>query len=230
MSPSKSDIDLVPWDSRSEAHVLRLRQQRLTCGWGVEGVETSRSQLPGTQRLFLWLVLKPSHRDYAALLHTHRRRFPREEEPLADTARLTFPRRRSEPFVPIGHVALDVAPPGSAPCDRVGASNFFVSPALRGRELARQAVETTTALASRYARFLVAEVPVRDMERYERFGDGRPKFSLVDWYSSLGFRLTGGENRLVSEIDSEGRAWSVELVAMELDLRGHERFTEKSLL
>lgn len=65
---------------------------------------------------------------------------------------------------------------------QIGATSLYISPALRGQEFARQAVETTRSVGRHYGRFVVAEAPVREsdeaVERYEKFGDGRPRVCL----------------------------------------------------
>lgn len=137
--------------------------------------------------LTTYKVLKPSSAGYAALVNSHVLQFSKEKEPLWDTAPATdsapiaFPRQIREAFIPIGHVSLDFMPAtGNDPAQRrIGATSLFISPALRGQDFARQAIETIRSVVRHYARFVVAEAPVREtdeaVERFENFGDGRPK-------------------------------------------------------
>ncbi|PMD40343.1 hypothetical protein L207DRAFT_582553 [Hyaloscypha variabilis F] len=210
MSP-KNFIEVIPWDPKSASHVERLRQQRMVCGWGVENVDNWRDQQLAQQKLLLWL----------------------ENDLLFDTAPIIFARQRSNTFIPIGHVSLDFMPTAIIDPSKgqFGATSLYISPALRGLEFARQAVETTRSVGRHYGRFVVAEAPVREsdeaVERYEKFGDGRPRFSIADWYESMGWRRLKEDKRVVTEIDSEGRIWNVELVSLEWDLWG-DGIAEKS--
>lgn len=132
-------------------------------------------------KLTKYQVLKPSNPYYEALVNNHVVQFPQEKDCLLDTAPIIFPRQKYNPFIPIGHVSLDFMP--TAIIDpaqgRIGATSLFISPAIRGLDFARQAVEAIRAVGRRYARFVVAEVPVREtdeaVERFVKFGDGRPQ-------------------------------------------------------
>ncbi|KAE9377562.1 hypothetical protein N431DRAFT_163628 [Stipitochalara longipes BDJ] len=255
MSP-KNFIEVIPWDPKSASHVERLRQQRIACGWGVENVDNWRDQQLSQQKLLLWLVrsfspryqdsnfqpkltnyqvLKNSHACYEALLNSHVCQFPQENDLLFDTAPIIFARQRSNAFIPIGHVSLDFMPTAIIDPSKgqIGATSLYISPALRGQEFARQAVETIKSVGRQYGRFVVAEAPVREsneaVERYEKFGDGRPRFSIADWYESMGWRRLKVDKRVVTETDPEGRIWNVELVSLEWDLWG-DGIVEKSRL
>jgi hypothetical protein len=53
-------IKLVPWDSESEEHIIRMIQQRTTCGWKQDAV---RSWLPLQKKgdiALYWIVRAPS--------------------------------------------------------------------------------------------------------------------------------------------------------------------------
>ncbi|KAL2068521.1 hypothetical protein VTL71DRAFT_14858 [Oculimacula yallundae] len=229
----KNYILAVPWDPTSPTHVERLRQQRISCGWGVENIPTWRTEHLAGQKLILWLILDPTHPSYRALLAAHTAQFPIEPNPLKDSSSTLLPpvhpiaQRPNQKFTPIGHVSLDfpshisISNPDPV-SGRIGASSLYLSPAVRGLEFASQAVETTKKVGKNFARWVVAEVPVREsqdaVERFERFGDGRPGFSLEEWYVSLGWKRIRGMKRFVDEKDVDGRIWRVELVAMEWDL------------
>lgn len=220
----------IPWDPTSEQQFERLRQQRASCGWGVENVSNWRDQQLAGQRVIFWLVLKPVHPCHDALLSGHILQFPQESEALSDTGSDVFPfrRERQKTFMPIGHVSMDFPPTGiSDPArGRVGATSLYLSPAIRGLEFGRQVFELMRTVAGRFARYAVIDVPVREsqeaVERFEKFGDGRPEFSLVDWYENIGLKRLNGTKRFVDETDSDGRIWKVELVGMEWDLWGSE--------
>ena len=112
--------------------------------------------------------------------------FPKESDVLLDSASITSPfgRERHEAFMPIGHVSIDFSPHCTVDPvrGRIGATSLYMSPALRGLEFARQVFETTRSVGRYFARYVVAEVPVREseeaLERFEKFGDGRPHVSL----------------------------------------------------
>ncbi|KAK0111119.1 hypothetical protein ONS95_001495 [Cadophora gregata] len=227
---SKNFMSVIPWDPTSEQHFQRLQQQRISCGWGVENVsDWGTEQLEG-KRVLCWLVIKPTHPCYDTLMASHISQFPQESECLPDSGSDTFPvqRERKETFMPIGHISLDFPPTGFAdPArGRIGATSLYLSPAIRGLEFGRHVFGLMRGVAGRFARYAVMEVPIREtveaVERFEKFGDGRPEFSLADWYESIGCKRLHGKKRFVNETDSKGRVWNVELVGMEWDLWGSE--------
>ncbi|KAH7381924.1 hypothetical protein BKA64DRAFT_749382 [Cadophora sp. MPI-SDFR-AT-0126] len=227
---SKNFVSVIPWDPTSEPHVERLRQQRMSCGWDAENVSNWRTQQLSGQKVLLWLTLKPAHPCYDNLITSHILQFPQESKPISDSGSDTFPmrRERQKGFTPIGHVSLDFPPTGITDPSRarIGATSLYLSPAIRGLELGNHVLKLMRGVGSRFARFAVMEVPIREsdeaVERFERFGDGRPEFSLADWYESFGWKRQNKTRRFVNETDSEGRVWKVELVGMEWDLWGGE--------
>ncbi|PVH75198.1 hypothetical protein DL98DRAFT_466739 [Cadophora sp. DSE1049] len=223
-------MSVIPWDPTSKQQFERLRQQRISCGWGEENVSNWRNQQLAGQKVLLWLLLSPTHPCYDTLMTSHVLQFPQESEPLSDSGSDNFPlrRERRKAFLPIGHVSMDFPPTGiTDPArGRIGATSLYLTPAIRGLEFGRQVFELMRTVASHFARYAVIEVPIREsdeaVERFERFGDGRPEFSLADWYESIGWKRLNGKKRFVNETDSEGRVWKVELVGMEWDLWGSE--------
>lgn len=50
------DVELILLDARSNAHVERLRQQRLICGWRAECVDEWREQQLQKNKYMFWIV------------------------------------------------------------------------------------------------------------------------------------------------------------------------------
>ena len=50
------DVEIIPLDARSDAHIERLRQQRLTCGWRAECVDEWREQQLQKKKNMFWIV------------------------------------------------------------------------------------------------------------------------------------------------------------------------------
>ncbi|KAF2973512.1 hypothetical protein GQX73_g90 [Xylaria multiplex] len=112
--PKPVEIDLIPWDHTSEAHITRMITQRKACGWAASEVVSSwvpRAE-QGLKTMF-WVVLADSFQDREEFLQAHKERFPDETYSLKDTAQFLnlVPRGPTDAdFVPVGHVALNKGP------------------------------------------------------------------------------------------------------------------------
>jgi len=62
-STNKPHIQLIPWDPASPAHIERLVQQRITCGWDSEAVPSWVGKQESAVFNLSWLVRPstPSH-------------------------------------------------------------------------------------------------------------------------------------------------------------------------
>lgn len=140
-------------------------------------------------------VLKPCT-SKEELLQNHLSKFPLEKHALRDSAIIPFERKiQKEEFIPIGHVSLDFtlssSPITTAKTEDpvMGATSLYISPALRGQDFARMAIERISNVARYYVRFVVAEAPVREScearERWRRYGDGRPVVCLPSHFLPL---------------------------------------------
>ncbi|KAI9740026.1 MAG: hypothetical protein M1818_004777 [Claussenomyces sp. TS43310] len=132
---SKPQVLLVPWDPASPAHVQRLVQQRIACGWDHEAVEGWKAGQESGKSNLQWIVstllrfclrssedfdhlpqlLDDSDPEKDAKLRKHAEAYPQEQEPLLDSAisfggqsrTIPSPRRT---FTPVGHISLGRGP------------------------------------------------------------------------------------------------------------------------
>lgn len=105
-------IVLIPWDPDSPEHIVRLKLQRIACGWKVEKVESWRDfQRTGKMGIH-WIVYSHKHPEAETSIEKHITAFPDEATPLRDTCKNILQRPHvSDPeyatFVPLGHISLD---------------------------------------------------------------------------------------------------------------------------
>jgi hypothetical protein len=163
----KAEITLIPWDPDSPAHVERLYQQRIACGWNKDAVESWRDMQRAGQMAIQWIVrslpIPNSHPNITLLtsqilpstdpskdskITQHLTLFPKESAPISDTA-ISFggqPRSASPKsmFIPIGHISLDA---GGADAYKI--ATFYVSTAMQGHGIGRAAMDLVEAMAIR---------------------------------------------------------------------------------
>ncbi|KAI0418611.1 hypothetical protein F5X98DRAFT_113873 [Xylaria grammica] len=157
-------IDLIPWDHTSEAHITRMVAQREACGWAASEVVpswVSRAE-EGLKTMF-WVALADSSPDREAFIQAHKDGFPGEAEPLQDTAQSLnlVPREPSgAEFVPVGHVGLNKGPTadleghieGLLPREGVyWISSLFISPCIQRRGLGRAVMYRVESLVAQPA-------------------------------------------------------------------------------
>ena len=150
-SPSKPQIQLIPWDPTSPSHIERLTQQRRTCGWDWEYVQSWVEKQESAVFNLSWLVRSPSSSHFPSNLNPqvldessssqlaqHTSTYPEESTPLVDSARTYGGRPRTPPspaksFIPIGHICLGQvpvdywtpAPPGTHKMEEAAGSGWY---------------------------------------------------------------------------------------------------------
>ncbi|TGJ79495.1 hypothetical protein E0Z10_g9275 [Xylaria hypoxylon] len=159
--PNPLEIDLIPWDHTSEAHVTRMTAQREACGWAAS--EVVPSWVPRAEKglkIMFWVALADSFPDREEFLQAHKDRFPDETNPLKDTAQSLnlVPREPSgADFVPVGHVALNKGPTpdleghvdGLLPEEGVyWITSLFISPSIQRRGLGRNVMSHVESLVA----------------------------------------------------------------------------------
>lgn len=131
MSPSARTppavVRLIPWDPESPAHIERMYEQRIACGWKAEHVEEWRGLQREGKITLQWVVSLPltSSRDYPSdisqaldaadpdldeKVQKHAAAYPKQATPLLDTAISLGGKpieATKQEFVPVGHISLN---------------------------------------------------------------------------------------------------------------------------
>jgi hypothetical protein len=55
-SPKYSTVELIPWDSSSEAHFQRLYEQRVACTWDMNLIEEWKARVLEGKKFMYWIV------------------------------------------------------------------------------------------------------------------------------------------------------------------------------
>ncbi|RAL67887.1 hypothetical protein DID88_008612 [Monilinia fructigena] len=224
---SKPQIVLIPWDPNSPEHVERLIQQRISCGWDHEHVESWRKAQESGKLNNQWIVFADSDPDKDAKLLKHTEMYPQDKEPLVDSA-ISFggkPRDIPSPqrtFTPIGHICLGLPSENYLNLRYVPKtegfywiSNFYVSRALQGTGLGNTAMDTVENLAISkplYAKTLGMNAidkfdPERE-EKYKALDLIIPPFSNQEWYERRGYKVYKNvENLFGPRVDPTGKSW-----------------------
>ncbi|KIN07176.1 hypothetical protein OIDMADRAFT_16018 [Oidiodendron maius Zn] len=237
IKPSKSQILLFPWDPASLKHVKRLVHQRIACGWDHEVVERWKAAQESGQFNLQWIVLIDSDSEADAKLRMHIEAYPQEQEPLVDSAISYGGKPRTIPlpqrsFTPIGHICLGRPSPEYIASgfteDKEGLywiSNFYISRALQGSGLGREAMDTVENLAISEplcAKTLALNAINKDdperEEKYKALGLTIPPFSNQEWYSRRGYQVYKNVEKLFSKVDSAGKTWYWDAVFLKKDI------------
>ncbi|TLD26500.1 hypothetical protein PspLS_04683 [Pyricularia sp. CBS 133598] len=128
--PLPSKTYLVPCDFTSAAHTELLYNQRVTCGWGEDGIERYTNLSAQGNLVMYWLVLDDSLLGKNGLIKTHcdrypnlrmlvfsnMERIPKQATLIQDTAAQIWGQKRTpstDSFIPIGHIGLGRLQPDS---------------------------------------------------------------------------------------------------------------------
>ncbi|CAJ2513549.1 Uu.00g016680.m01.CDS01 [Anthostomella pinea] len=150
-------VDLVPWDHSSPEHVERMYDQRVACGWRADEVASWVEYAKKGGRIFYWVLFSDALPDREVLLKKHVEDYPKEAQPLRDTApeiRLVPREPTAKEFIPIGHVALDIhsaeddASLGLPSPGTVWIHGLYISYALQGGGYGTGAMSKVEALAA----------------------------------------------------------------------------------
>ncbi|KAH6684843.1 hypothetical protein F5X68DRAFT_20690 [Plectosphaerella plurivora] len=196
-APSSTGVALIPWDPTSEDHIQRLIEQRIECGWheDMPAVYWKKLQLQGTKCIY-WVVPQPVEVGAAEKLEAQMT--PKQRVPLLDTC--TTLRGQSltpskQPFIPVGHIALDMTHPAA---DALGfkkptegviwIKSLFVLESLQSNGLARAAMDTLEAMLA--SEPLCAKTLLLDtMQKDDQIKLKAPKLTTQAWYERRGYRV-----------------------------------------
>ncbi|KAI1119239.1 hypothetical protein F5Y14DRAFT_397130 [Nemania sp. NC0429] len=230
-------VYLVPWDPNSQAHVDRMKLQRIACGWKVNLVDGWRDlQRQGHTGLH-WVVLHPDHPETPSRLGIHLAAYPGEVEPLFDTCPAILGRpHKPDPlvpsFIPVGHIGLDSVSTQpelqTSLADGVfSLMNFYISTALQGLGLGGEAMNYCEKMAREEfaAKAITLSTIANDecqADSPRRIAMGRPvpKITNQDWYSRRGYVVYGRKAAAWFETDPTGKTWAVGDVLMRKELLG----------
>ncbi|KAF2218673.1 hypothetical protein BDZ85DRAFT_78496 [Elsinoe ampelina] len=205
-----SKVELIPWDPSNEAHFRRMQDQRVSFGWFPPSPSKDKEWHLEARKAVYWITLSDEFVGKEEALRKHTERHTAEREPILDTAKTIALVERtptSKSFIPIGHVLLDRAPPPVADCvdspeTTIWLKSLYISWALQGSGLGRQAVFAIEEIASRKP-FNAASTALDTITKefqgeewylrayYDDLGNGRPKIVNEDWYQRLGYRIVG---------------------------------------
>ncbi|CAJ2514151.1 Uu.00g022700.m01.CDS01 [Anthostomella pinea] len=205
------EIELVPWDYCSAPHVERMVEQRRSAGWMAEAVPSwvVRAEAGGMD--MFWVVLADATPGREEMLEAHGSRYPKEKEPLNDTATTLYSNPR-EPtgraFVAIGHVSLNPNPsPGKEYyLDHLPKEHWitalYTTWALQSRGIGRAVMArleammvapplngAVAALDAIKPEIMRSEFALRTY--YQRLGVPVPKMSNQEWYQRQRYEFVG---------------------------------------
>ncbi|KAL2068411.1 hypothetical protein VTL71DRAFT_16509 [Oculimacula yallundae] len=222
---------LVPWDPESPAHIYRMYEQRVACGWKEDHVERWRAlQRSGMNNLF-WVVLDPSDPSTPSKISQHTTAYPKQSTLLQDTAISLGGKERSPasssaiPFVPVGHISLnrEYEEEGYVDVEEglLFIATFWISPPLQGTGLGRSAMSSIENLASQpplnahtLALSTVANEYEGKKERWAALKRAPPAISNQDWYARRGYSVFKEVEEMWSELDEKGKRWWFKAVFM----------------
>ncbi|TQN65261.1 hypothetical protein CSHISOI_10207 [Colletotrichum shisoi] len=111
---AKSLVTLIPWDPESTDHIARMLDQRVECGWDSDKVDKWRGLQRSGFKCMYWIAFTSEDPDRDAKIAKHVSEYPKEKQPILDTAqsiRAVSRTPRETPFHPVGHISLDVDNP-----------------------------------------------------------------------------------------------------------------------
>ncbi|KAF6811500.1 hypothetical protein CMUS01_13243 [Colletotrichum musicola] len=232
---SKIQVKLFPFDADSPEHFTRMVDQRTECGWSFDLVPAWQKYQRSGLKCIYWIALDSTNPSVDALVSKHIAHFPKEKEPLHDTATSIRAVARTPPgtsFHPVGHISLDTDNPPTRrlhlpiPEETVyWIKSLFVSYALQGAGIGRAAMDEVEASAARAplcARVLMLDtVAKEDQHREElltQLPGKPPAMSTQEWYARRGYRLIHKELDFYPDLDKDGKPLGRSTVFMRKDL------------
>ncbi|KAG8629197.1 hypothetical protein KVT40_003062 [Elsinoe batatas] len=205
-----SKVELVPWDPLNEAHFRRMHDQRISFGWFPPSPSKDKGWHVEGRKAVYWITLPDAFVGKEEALCKHTGRYPAERDPIFDTAKTIALMERTpsgKSFIPVGHVLLDRAAPPMAECIdspkmTIWLKSLYISWALQGSGLGRQAVFAIEEIASRKpfnAASTALDTITKEFQReewylreyYDDLGNERPRIVNEDWYQRLGYSVVG---------------------------------------
>ncbi|TDZ38541.1 hypothetical protein C8035_v004788 [Colletotrichum spinosum] len=232
---SRTRVQLVPFDADSPNHAARMVHQRTECGWHADAVPAWQEAQRTGQKCIFWIAIYPLDPDGKSRLAEHISHFPKEREPLNDTAssvRATARTPTRTPFHPVGHISLDAANPATkrlnlpVPSDNLyWIKSLYVSYALQSAGIGRAAMDEVEAMATSPpldAKVLMLDTVAREDQHRKQFVaqmPGRPPpMSTQEWYARRGYRLVWSEKNFYPDLDRDGKPLGRTTVFMRRDL------------
>ncbi|KAK6223552.1 hypothetical protein QIS74_03496 [Colletotrichum tabaci] len=218
---SKSLVTLIPWDPESPDHIARMLDQRVECGWDLDQVDKWRGLQRSGFKCMYWIAFTSEDPDRDAKIAKHISEYPKEKQPILDTAqsiRAVSRTPRETPFHPVGHISLDVDNPHAKrlnlpiPKENVyWIKSLYVSFALQSAGIGRAAMDMVESMATSEplcARTLMLDtVSKEDQLRKESAVVAAGKLPVTPthaWYERRGYRLIWTENNFYGFPETDG--------------------------
>ncbi|PVH76826.1 hypothetical protein DL98DRAFT_517678 [Cadophora sp. DSE1049] len=215
---------LIPWDPESPAHIERMYEQRLACGWKAEQVESWRELQRCGKFTLQWVVLSSTDPLYPSKIAKHTTAYPKQSTPLLDTATSLGGKPRpgmeitGTEFMPVGHISLNTEyeEPGYVDAEEglYFIATFWISPSLQSLGLGRasmDAVEKMVTSEPLNARVLALSTVANEYEgkseRWAALEREPPALSNQDWYARRGYVVFKTVKEKWSEKDKAGKEW-----------------------
>ncbi|KAK0099599.1 hypothetical protein ONS95_013504 [Cadophora gregata] len=224
-TPAASVI-LIPWDPDSPAHIDRMYEQRVACGWKSEQVESWRELQRSGKFTLQWVVLSPTDPALPSKTTKHTTAYPKQSTPLLDTATSLGGKPRPEDeitgreFMPVGHISLNTEYEEEGFVDPeeglLFIATFWISPPLQSHGLGRasmNAIEHIATAPPLNARILALSTWSNsyssdpENEMWVALQREPPKISNQDWYARRGYVVFKTVAEKWCERDSRGREW-----------------------
>jgi len=228
-----AQINLIPWDPDSPAHIERMIEQRIACGWRSEEVDLWRQPQREGKVNIQWVVLANNHPNKESELKKHISTYSSEKTELNDTATSLGGKARDScpelKFLPVGHISLDTEYPHSDYEPNTPGiyyiAKFYISRAIQSSGLGRAAmdkVELTATSEPLNAKILALSTVLATQEgRKEKLaalGRNLPDVEPETWYSRRGYVVYKTIEKCWSELDSTGKEWFWTAVYMRKDI------------
>ncbi|KAH7321966.1 hypothetical protein BKA65DRAFT_541083 [Rhexocercosporidium sp. MPI-PUGE-AT-0058] len=228
-----ASVLLIPWDPESPAHVERMYEQRVACGWKAELVESWRALQRSGKYTLQWVVIDPNDPAYSSKISKHSSAYPKQSTPLLDSATSLGGKPRpspsAAPFIPVGHISLNTEYEETGRVDAEEGlyfiATFWISPPLQGSGLGRAAMDAVEKMATSEplnAKVLALSTVANEYEgkaaRWAALERDPPTISNQDWYARRGYVVFKEVDKMWSERDPKGRQWWFKAVFMRKEI------------
>ncbi|KAK1584948.1 uncharacterized protein LY79DRAFT_559869 [Colletotrichum navitas] len=156
MSPAR--VTLIPWDPEAADHVTRMVDQRIACGWDDDLVPAWQGGQRSGYKCIYWITITSEDPERDAKIAKHVSEYPKETEPIVDTAQSIYAVSRTAtgtPFHPVGHISLDFGNPRAEPLGLpipkehvFWIKSLYVSDAIQGSGIGRAAMDMAESMAA----------------------------------------------------------------------------------
>ncbi|CZR53881.1 uncharacterized protein PAC_03763 [Phialocephala subalpina] len=227
-APARAKVNLIAWDPESPAHVERMFQQRVACGWNETYVKKWRGVQREGKMTLQWVVLSDNDPEKETKLAQHQLKYPREALPIIDTATALGGKPRtpsSQSFIPVGHISLDAESPNPDQADAEKGlyciTTFYISRAIQRGGLGRAAMDTIESEAVNEplcAKVLSLDTLAKEStnrnEMLAELGIDLESLSNQDWYERRGYKVWRYVEGHIQHRDRNGKVWPLDGVFM----------------